>query len=161
MLFFKLLGGTSIFLSATIFYLETRRFEKEKIKQIDAFISLLRYIKKQVECFSVPISTIIALCDSKILEGCGIDLKGKKEVILSELLQDCDFYIDIEAVEILKKFGDEFGKTYRDDQLKSCDYYISELIKYREKIGQELPKERKMRFAVCFCISASIILLFL
>lgn len=161
MLFFKLLGGTSIFLSASMFYFEARKFEKAKLRQTDAFVSLLRYIKKQIECFSAPISTIIAQCDPKLLEECGINVKGKKEVFLSHLVQECVFYIDPEAIDVIKKFAHEFGKSYRDDQLKSCDYYISELTKYREKIVGELPKARKMRFAICFCISASIILLFL
>lgn len=161
MLIFKLLGGTSIFLSASMFYFEARRYEKAKLGQTDAFVTLLRYIKKQIECFSAPISTIIGQCDSKLLEECGIYLKGKKEMFFSQLLQNCTFYIDAEAIDIIKKFANEFGKSYREDQLKSCDYYISELIKYREKTVGELPKERKMRFAICFCISSSIILLFL
>ena len=43
--------------------------------------------------------------------------------------------------------------------LREVNEYASELVKYREKIAQEIPKERKMRFAICFCISMSVILL--
>ena len=163
MLLFKLLGSTSILLSASIFYFETRKYEKEKLKQTDAFISLLRYIKKQIDCFSAPISVIMAQCNKKLLEDCGIDTKSINDLsyndFFARIIENCDFYIDNEAIEILQKFGHEFGKTYRDEQLRSCDYYISELVKYREKIALEIPKERKMRFAVMFCASASLILL--
>ena len=160
MLYFKVLGGTSIFLSAAIFYFESKRYERAKIRQADAFISLLRYIKKQIECFSAPISTIIDRCDKNILENCGIWTSCEQDS-LGEVIGKCDFCIDEEAIDTLKKFGEEFGKTYREDQLRSCDYYISELVKYKEKLAQEIPKEQKMRLAVCFCLSGSIILLFI
>ena len=163
MLIFKIFGSTSILLSAAIFYLETRKYEKEKLKQTDAYIAFMRYIKKQIDCFSAPITSIIKQCGKNLLSDCGINYENindfSSDSLFSDLIESCDFYIDGEAIEILQKFGQEFGKTYRDEQLRSCDYYTSELVKYREKIAQEIPKERKMRFAICFCISMSVILL--
>ena len=163
MFIFKVLGSASIVISAALFYMEAQKYESKKLKQTEAFISLLRYIKKQIECFSTPITHIIKECDGDILSACGLDIKREPEITganpMKELLESCDFYIDVEAVESLKKFANDFGRSYREEQLRSCDYYISELMIYRDKISAEIPKERKLRFAMCLCISASVILL--
>lgn len=163
MITFKLFGGAIVFAASLILYFELQKYEKEKQKQANGFILLLQYIKKQIACFSLPITEIISRCDKKILSDCGLtaDLSSADtpDEALVRLVRGVHRYMDGEAFLLLERFADEFGKTYLEEQLKSCDYYIYELERYKNKIEAEMPKERKIRFALCFSISASIILL--
>lgn len=163
MITFKVVGGAMIFISSLIFYFQLQKHEQEKIKQAKGFILLLKYIKNQIACFSLPITEIISRCDKKILSDCGISFDfspdASKSEVLPEIVANIPRHIDDEAFLIIERFANDFGKTYLEEQLKSCDYYIYELEKYKNKIEAEIPKERKIRFALCFSISASIILL--
>ena len=163
MMLFKLLGAVSILLSAAIFYFEGLKYENRKLRQTEGFISLLRYIKKQIGCFSTPINAIISECDKEILSSCGIKEgeweSGTSANLMSDMLDACELCIDGRAIQSLKKFTRDFGKSYREEQIKSCDYYISELEEYRNDIQREIPKQRKIRLALCLCVSVSLILL--
>ena len=163
MIVFKILGSTSILIAAAIFCLEAKKYESKKLRQAEGFISLLKHVKKQIECFSKPINDIIMECRPKMILDCGIDIKlingDQERNLLSALLKSCDFYIDTEAKETLERFADDFGRSYREDQLRSCDYYISELEKYKEKIRGEIPREQRIRLCLCLGLSLSAILL--
>lgn len=163
MILYKIIGSTSIFLSAMIFSIQSQQFEKAKIKQAEAFITLIKFIKKQIDCFCLPIYEIISKADHTVLKNCGFKYFDIKNMPLDSsfewILNNCGFYIDSEAIELIKKFSSELGKSYREDQLKSCNYYASELIEYKNRLISDLPQKRKLRTALCICSSLSFILL--
>ena len=159
MTFYKIIGSVSIILSALVMYSEIQRYEKLKLKQINSYILLIEYIKNQIECFLLPIDVIIHNCNKDVIKYCGINTDYTKAKNLEELIMSADFYCDTECVELIEQFSKDFGQGYMQEQLRSCDYYRSELIKQRDKIKEKSIKEKKLRLALCLCASFSLILL--
>ena len=156
---YKIVGSVSIIVAALIMYLEMQKYENLKIKQINAFILLVEYIKSQIECFLLPIDTIIQSCNDDLISACGINADHRKAKTLDELLASARFYCDNECADIIKQFSADFGQGYIQEQLRSCDYYRSELIKQRDKLKEKGKKENKLRLAICLSASFSLILL--
>ncbi len=126
--------------------------------QTEGFIALLKYIRNQIDCYLMPVDKILAGCDPGILEACGVsaeaDLSGIRS--FSELLDCCELCISEASAELLRKFAGELGTSYRDTQLKICDYYIGKLAAERDRLQAELPARRKMIMTVCICAFAGV-----
>lgn len=161
MLIYKVIGGGSIMVSALIFYFESQSFNKKAMTQLDAYISLIEYIKSQVSCFLSPIDIIIKNCDYKIIQKCTmvneINIQTAKTV--KDIVNYSYFYLDQEIIDTIYKFANDFGSNYRKEQLLYCDAYIEELKKYKCKIYDNYEKDKKVRFVLCMCLSFSMILM--
>jgi hypothetical protein len=118
-----------------------------KCEQIDAIIRFLRYVRNQVECYSLPSNEILALCDSALLERCGF-YNCFGEGSFEKLAYDCDIY-DVECARIVREFLCGFGKSYREEQIKECERYIAELEERRDRLFAELPKKKKVNSVLC------------
>ena len=155
---YKFVGAGSILMSALLMYFEMQSYQKKRANQLDAFLSLIEYVKNQVECYMLPIDAIILSCDKKLLERCGVDI-AREYKTLEEMIEHTDFYLENDALKIILEFVKDFGVRYRSEQIISCKRYYDLLIKEREKLKEKNTKERKVRLALCLSISFSIILL--
>lgn len=155
----KLIGSIALIGAALSSYIEMQKFQKKRIRQINAFISLIEYIKNQVECFLLPFDIILRECDRNVLNDCFVasDISNIKN--MKDLLSSTTFYCDDDIIEILKKFSDNFGLAYSKEQISSCEYCCSELTKKRDKILEKDYKNKKIQFAICLSVSFSIIIL--
>ena len=122
--------------------------------QTEGFIALLKYIRNQIDCYLMPVDKILAGCDPGILETCGVSADADLSVIhsFSELLDCCELCISEVLAELLRKFAGELGTSYRDTQLKICDYYIGKLTAERDRLQAELPARRKMIMTICISL---------
>lgn len=161
MIIVKLAGGSTIILATLIFYLEIQGFHKKEIKQLDAFINLIDYIKNQIECYLLPFDDIIRFCDSSLLTECGITLNMLKANNLKEIISQVDYYFDEAAIELIYDFAEKFGHTYSKEQVASCEHCKNLLTKIKEKMIENENKNQKMRLALSLCVSFSIIILLL
>lgn len=158
MLIYKLAGGISLAFSVLLIYVQTRKYTKDKIKQIEGFISFVSYIKNQIECYMMAIDKILASYDSDLLKQCGFMGEGTP-ISLSELMQEITFYGDEEWTKVIKDFTSGFGSSYRDEQIRSCERCIKELNKAKERMSEKDIKDKKVHLAICICISFSLILI--
>ena len=159
MIAYKIIGSLSIVISALIIYLEIQKYERLKIKQINAFITFIEYIKNQIECFLLPIDVIIHNCNEDLISDCCIGGEYKKAHTLGDILSATTFYCGDESVETIRQFAQDFGQVYMQEQLRLCDYYKNELIKQRDRSKEKSIKEKKVRLAICLSASFSLILL--
>ena len=155
----KLIGSIVLVGAGVGSYLEMQKFQKKRVYQLNAFIDLIEYIKNQVECFLLPFDIILRKCDPKILSACGIECETSTIKSMKELISSTVFYCDDEIVEILTGFADSFGKAYSKEQIASCEYCRSELLKKREKLLEKDSKNKKIQLALCLSISFSLIIL--
>lgn len=154
----KLLGSAMIIFSALTVYFETQRNEKKKAEQINAYISLVEYIKKQIECFLLPIDSILSSCDENIIRECiGSDTDRVKS--LDELFEATSFCIDAEAVAHISSFVHDFGSYYRDEQIRACEICRDELCEISRKMCENTAKNKRVILTLCLCASLSIILM--
>lgn len=158
MLIYRFIGGLGVIVSGLLIYYVREEFEKKKSIQIDSYIKLISYIKTQVECFILPINTILDRCDNILLINCGFgnDINPKT---ITELLNGSKFYADEDFINKLYDFAQDFGHSYANDQIKLCDRYIMDLSKIQEKYSNQRTKDKKLSFSICLSISLSLILI--
>lgn len=120
------------------------KYEKKKLETIDSFISLIFYIKGQIDCFSMPIS--------KIMEN-AVSSGITDRQTFGELINENRIYLDRESESLLYRFISELGGTYKEEQIKRCDYYASLLSEKRSKEAYELPMKTRLCSALWLCAS--------
>ena len=96
----------------------------KKFEQTEALIMLMRFIKIQIECFGLSASEIIRRCDENMLFLCGMRGGDNIPNNFKELFEHCGV-LDRETKDILLEFASGFGKGYRSEQIKECDYYFA------------------------------------
>lgn len=129
------------------------------LSQTEGFIAFVRFARVQVDCFSLPIGEILSSFEEKELLECGYDQKTKPKNLLE---MSCSLRVyDSEAYKIFCTFASEFGRGYRTEQLRACDYYISLLEERRKTLLSSLPAKKKRNGAVCVCASLALAILLL
>lgn len=138
--FVKVLGLFALFLCGALTGGLLVHFEQRKCRQAEGFLALVRHIRLQIDCFSLPVDRILSALDKGIKEDCGLN-GGEKS--LPALLSATELFLPWEMHELLLRFSLDLGQGYREDQLRCCDYYLARLSPHCERIRAELP--RKMR----------------
>jgi len=157
MLIFKLLG-TGILLGLAFFSSFRKiNLEKKQLSSLNAWISLLYYIRGQIDCFSLPLCEILARVDPSILNELGY-VDG--DVTLATLLEASTPCVPQESLFTLRACLSELGKSYREEQVKRCDYYLKQLEKQRDERKTALPSRAKLSVTLNLCLGlgASILL---
>lgn len=158
MLALKLCGGAFVMLAGYVCANVLNRAETRKLTQLDGLIALLRFIKVQIECYCVPIGEILRRCDRSLLESCGAVGASSDFFCLVNSLRPVP---DDKIMSVLRSFSGELGASYRDEQVKSCDYHIARLCEIRTPLVAETAKRRKMNTTLCLCSAAGVIILLL
>ena len=61
MIAYKIIGGLLILGTGGYIALAVNRFERRRLRVLDAYISLLYYIKGQIDCYALPVGDILSL----------------------------------------------------------------------------------------------------
>ena len=153
----KLFGSLLIAISGAVISFSFCRFQKKRLSVLDSYISLLFFIKGQIDCYLRPISEILSMADSRVIEGCGY--KNGSPSSLIEMLPHSRIYLEEESQRLLCNFAEEFGGTYKDEQLKRCDYYIESLLVQRGALCDEIPSRNKVGSALWMCASFALMIM--
>ena len=150
MFIIKILGVSLILSVGGIAALCAVRYEKKRLNVIDGWIDLILYIRSQIDCYLTPIDEILQsndrpFPDDKTEDGARTDLPA--------ILGASCVYLDGDAKRLLERFVGEIGSSYREDQLKRCDYCVGSLRTQRERIASALPSRTRLSAALCLCIS--------
>ena len=125
---------------------------------IDAYISLLRYIRTQIDCYALPIGEIFEKCDWSLLSLCGWERKDTpsefKELFFHSNIRDKM------TRDIISEFSADFGRNYRDEELKRCEGCIAALEAERVRLATEMPNRKKLNLTLCLSASLALIILF-
>jgi len=127
------------------------------LRQVEAWLALLRYVKTQVECFSLPVSEILRRADPQLLRGCGY-MGTMPPRSFEALLTFCAIR-DGETEQLIRSFAEEFGKSYREEQSRGCDYYFSLLDARREGLVSQLPAKKRINSALCVSGALALVIL--
>lgn len=147
-----------IIAAALMTYREMQRREARRLEQLCGYISLIEYVKKQIDTFLLPIDAILSGCDREILKKCGVSLSPPPKT-LCEAVGSTKFLTGKRAAEIIREFADGFGLCYGEEQIRSCEYCLGELRAERTRLGEEIEKSGRIRLTLCLCASCSAILL--
>ncbi|MBO5938188.1 MAG: hypothetical protein J6Q82_01640 [Clostridia bacterium] len=156
---YKFAGALILSLSGVLCAAHLNRNAEKRVRQISAWISLLRYVKVQIECFALPMGEILARCDREMLLECGF--VGELAPRSFEGLLAASVLYDGESESVIRSFCEEFGRGYREEQTRGCDYYLSMLEGRREFLVGKLPAQKKMNATLSICAALAIVLLLL
>ena len=159
MLAFKVLGALLMMGTGIAFGVTLSAFERRRCRQAEGFLVLLRHIKLQIDCFSLPVCRILTGCDGRILTDCGVESETLRD--FSSLLDGTRLYVPEEFYRLLREFGRQLGSSYREDQLRCCDYFLERLTPMCDKLRAELSKREKMMLLLPPALEAMLVLLFL
>ena len=152
----KLVGSALVMISCIAVSRTVLTAERSKSEQIEAFISLLRYIRHQIDCYSIPMDRIFADCPLDILEPLG----GKEnDMSFERLLKRKEIILEGEAKHILEEFSETLGKNYRDRQIKLCDIAISSLEGVRGAEQKKYAVKKKTVNALCLAAGGMVVIL--
>lgn len=152
----KLLGSLLIACAGFFISVSFCRFESKRLSVLDSYISLLFYIKGQVDCYLRPIDEILMSVDFDIIKGCGC---REKPCSIFSMLDESKIYLEKESYRLLYTFASEFGSVYKDEQLLRCDYYIEALSEERRGLFDEVPSRNKVARALFMCASFALLII--
>ena len=153
----KLLGCVTLLLMGGMGALTLVNLERKRLETLDGWIELIFHIRTRIDCYLTPIGEILATADTELLKPCqGVPTDRSLEA----LLQRGRFLLSPEANRLLTAFAREIGCSYREEQVKRCDYYADALRRLRDKEFDALPARLRVRCALCLCaaIGAAILL---
>ncbi len=164
---YKLIGSLVIFLGGGYVAASIGHFERRRLRVLDGYISLVYYIKGQIDCFARPIREILLGVDPAILAAClGVE-HGAEHARLPEggarlllgLVDESRLYLAPESERLLVTFSSELGRSHRTEQVARCDYYIEALREERRRLGETLHTRVRLGSILCLCTAAGLAVL--
>ncbi len=159
MLGFKAAGAVLLFCAVGILSLSGKRCDSERLLRIDSQMQFVRFVRDRIDRFLAPVSEILREADGDMMRGVSTGCEGDFADVegLRALLRTGEHYADGGAV--FDRFLASLGSSYREGELAGCDICIKELSELREKLARELPRERKSRTVLAFCLVAALIII--
>ena len=156
MLWIKLMGSAAVLLAGGMFSLLSVKREKDRLLALEGWMELIQYIRGQIDCFLAPMDEILAKADPAVLKRCMAKRPPKD---LRALLSDSETVLDEESKRLLSRFVGELGGSYREEQIKRCDFYGEALGQRREKLFAESPAKIKGRVTLALCAALGTVVL--
>lgn len=162
---YKLLGAGLILLVGGYASLAMNRMERRRLEVLDAYISLLRYIKGQINCYAMPVREILAAADPSLLWVClgegfrRLPTEEPSVQSLSDMIGAARLYMEPETERLLNNFSSELGHTFRAEQVTRCDDYIQALGEERRKLAEAAPMRVRVNSALSLCTALGLVIL--
>lgn len=128
---------------------------QKRMSYVRELISLIKYIRDNIDCYSMPIDKILESCRGDILYNLGIE---KKISDLSELYDELKKSFDGECIKILYTLARDFGKGYREHQMKICDTAVLALERHLETLEIAYPAHKRRIATLCFSIGGMLLI---
>ena len=152
---YKMIGTLLLILTGGYLSCTVSRFERRRLGVLDGYISLLYYIKGQIDCYAMPISDILARADPALIAACLGVATADSVPPLPALVQESRLYLEPECERLLTTFTGELGTTHRAEQVARCDYYIQALTRERGKLADALPARLRTCSTLCICCAVA------
>lgn len=132
------------------------RFEVLRARQSRGFAELVRHIRAQIERFGTPCPQILTDLDAVLRRNCGLPQHAGD---LDALLADTPFLLPDEGASLLLAFAKELGRSYREEQLRCCDYYLAKLTPLCDSICKESERRVRLCFLLPIALSGALVLM--
>lgn len=162
----KLAGSLLLLLAGGYLSLAITHFERRRLRVLDGYISLIYYIKGQIDCYALPLTDILERADPAILAAClGLETPSRlpepcASDSLSHLVEAGRLYLEPESERLLTNLSGELGTTFRAEQVNRCQHYIDALTQERRRLADTLPARLRATCTLCLCgaIAAAVLL---
>lgn len=151
MLTLKLMGLTCLLATGGTAAFTLVREWNHRLHVLEAWLTLLRHIRAQIDCFLLPLDKSLANADPKLVAAAG---GGQAEYTLHALLLRARPYLSDECDRLLTALLRELGTTYKEEQLRRFDYYFAMLQIERDKLASVVPQRKKL--CITLCLAAAV-----
>lgn len=150
----KLFGCGFLLLAASLVPLFKLRKERRRLALLEGWIDFLILVKSEIEYRMTPLSILLKKTDPEFIK-----LLGAEEKSLDGYLAASKKDLDEDSMESLSCLILAFDSSYREDLLSACDKTLSLLSQKRQRLAEELPKEKSGLFSISLLVAALAILL--
>ena len=121
------------------------RMQRGRQRRLECFLQLIRFMESEISCYQTPLDDIYRRFEGESLEECGF-LAVLREKGMIAALAECRHKLCFsdEEYRLLTEFSGELGKSYREEQLRFCEYYRRMLENYCAEGREELPGRLKL-----------------
>jgi len=137
-------------------YFVVRELERRAVNA-HALCRLLRECSEQVEYFSRSAADILSNCDISLLQDCGYYANKAPDSFL-ELFESCEILCP-KSRAIVLEFARDFGKNYREEQIKRCRYYLERMSTQESELNSALPTQKKLAFSLLLSLTLIAVIL--
>ncbi len=156
----KLAGSAIMFSSVAAFAYRNKKRDGLRLRRLRGQIGFVRFVRDRIERYLSPISEILRDCDAEVIDGVFIgcaeddfyDIDGMRRILSSG-----EYYSD--GGRVFDLFLAALGSSYRENEIAACDECIKELSEISDRLKKELPRERKSRSVLLFCLAAAIVII--
>lgn len=142
MLIYKMAGVCLLISCGFLYPRLCARDRRVALVQIDKLISLIRFLRHEIELHRLSVRDILGRCDEALLSAFG----GKQETLTA--LFDRTRWLDAEAEAVAKELAKELGRGGVSEQLLLCDRALSLLSACRTQREQGELGRRKTEGAL-------------
>lgn len=139
----RLFGAVIIFFVCSTVGFSASKMYSRRVKELEAFASLISYIGAQIDGFLTPLDRIYATAKSDTLEGF---LKILRQSGGTEAVRLCSKSLHLAHGEYaeLEHFFEGLGHHSADEEAKHCAYFEKRIRGYAENARKELPAKGRV-----------------
>jgi hypothetical protein len=163
----KAVGSLLLLLAGGYLSLAISHFERRRLRVLDGYISLIYYMKGQIDCYALPLSDILERADPAVLAAClGLEPREALPAIpesgsaaLSHMVEESRLYLEPESERLLRGLSGELGGTFRTEQVTRCQHYLDALTRERDRLNATLPARLRATCTLCLCVAVAVAVL--
>lgn len=141
-------------LSALFFSFSYMQKEKKRLIFIKNISELFFQIGKQIEHFATPMEEIMQRCAERFPE-----LFRTKDFSLNSLERLIEDELDGREKQLALDFCRQLGRDNKEETVKLCRYYSSQMKELYEALDSEFPKKRKLTYTLSICMALGLLIL--
>jgi hypothetical protein len=157
---FKWIGGGLLLLSAFVYCYRFERGTAQTKRVLSAWIALLTDIKRQISCCGTPLSDILQHADPDVVAVLEMQAGPLTATGLGECCRAHAARLPAPCGELLARLSQEWGRSWRQEEIERLNYYITELTQQKEAYCVSAGGAARLRRTLIFCGALGIILLF-
>ena len=139
----RLVGFLVLIGSSVIYSYVLTQNTKKRLAQLEDILSLIRYIKINIESFMTPISKILISFDRYSSSSREFTETAQKHG-LQYAADHCTLELGENALRILKDFSQRIGSGYKEDEIRLCEFAYNSLFEIYGQEKEEAKTKNKM-----------------
>lgn len=139
----KYIGLFAIFIACTAVGFGLAGNEGKRLKNNEALISLIRYIRQRIGFFKSTTSEIYQTFENDLFKKNGFTEILREDGLHAAITTTDIFELDEQTENALIRFSADIGKLPIGELISSCDYLLELLNDNQKKLFEQYPSKRK------------------
>lgn len=155
---YKIFGSIFLLVSALLFGLHKIKSERDKLREISAFLDMVNYVHSNIEHYNKPLPDIFEEYRSDYFTSKKL-LDNIRALGINAAIADYSFSIGTSEASAVKTFASKIGLGYTDDELQLCKYTYNLLKDSDTKLRLEVRNSEKLYLTIPILLALSVILI--